>query len=114
MLGTTWLAMIQSGLCSLEDDGLKMNWPEKFPARTKFIKTGMVEALVGVEPLDNSSSLKGVIWTIKCLSPNLIEVVLLFQPARQTCPAGIHHPNLQYVRASRSACCSSQNRFGVY
>jgi hypothetical protein len=79
MLETTWLAMIQSGLCSLEDGGLKMDRPEKFPARTEFIKTGMVEALIGVEPLDNSSSLKDMIWTMKCLSPNLIEAVLFFQ-----------------------------------
>ena len=100
------------GLCSLEDGGLKMDWPEKFLAPTEFIKTGMVETLIGVEPLDNSSSLKDMIWTIKCSSPNLIEAVLFFQLARQTCPAGIHHLNLQYVRASRSACCSSQNRFG--
>ena len=76
MLGTIWLATIRSGLCSLEDGGLKMDWPEKLPARTEFIKTGMVEALIGVEPLDNSSSLKDMIWTIECLSPNLIEAVL--------------------------------------
>lgn len=75
--------MIQSGLCSLEDGGLKMDRPEKFPARTEFIKTGMVEALIGVQPLDNSSSLKDIIWTIKCLSPNLIEAVLFFQLVRQ-------------------------------
>jgi hypothetical protein len=83
MLGTTWLAMIQRGLCSLEDGGLKMDRPEKFPARTEFIKTGMVEALIGVEPLDNSSSLKDMIWTMECLSPNLIEAVLFFQLVRQ-------------------------------
>ena len=83
MLGTIWLAMIQRGLCSLEDGGLKMDRPEKFPAHTEFIKTGMVEALIGVEPLDNSSSLKDMIWTMKCLSPNLIEAVLFFQTVRQ-------------------------------
>ena len=60
-----------------------MDRPEKFPARTEFIKTGMVEALIGVQPLDNSSSLKDMIWTIKCLSPNLIEAVLFFQLVRQ-------------------------------
>ena len=38
-----------------------MDWPEKFLARTEFIKTGMVETLIGVEPLDNSSSLKDMI-----------------------------------------------------
>jgi len=39
----------------------------------------MVEALIGVQLLDNSSSPKDMIWTIKCLSPNLIEAVLFFQ-----------------------------------